>query len=130
MSFGEKLKKYFSNHAETGEKHWDRSLKTHYYKTSKDKALTMLENFFGNNKEFDINSVSAEHGEISAVSKNGKKAFVVATVIMVQPYRTAIDFSVSTESILPFDFGYSAKLINRLYTQVNKELPLIEEKNM
>ncbi|WP_249870900.1 cytosolic protein [Oceanobacillus saliphilus] len=130
MSFGDTLKKYFNNHAETGEKHWDSSLKTHYYKCSKEKALAMLENYFSNSAEFAINSMSAEHGEISAISKKGKKTFVVATVIMVRPFHTAVDFSVTTESILPFDFGYSAKLINRIYSQVNKELPLIKDNHM
>ncbi|MFC4022571.1 cytosolic protein [Oceanobacillus longus] len=130
MSFSEMLKKYFNNHAETGEKHWDTSLQTHYYKTSKDKALATLENYFSNSTDFEVKAVSAEHGEMSVVSKKGKKVFVVATVIMVRPYHTAIDFSVTTESLLPFDFGYSTKLINQLYTQINRELPLIKDKHM
>ncbi|WP_087971881.1 cytosolic protein [Oceanobacillus rekensis] len=126
MSIGNMLKKYFNKHAETGEKHWDETLRTHYYKTSKDKAMAMLENNFKNSAEFEINAISAEHGELSVVYKKGKKAFIVATVIMVRPYNTAIDFSVTTESLLPIDFGYSTKLINQLYSQVNRELPLIK----
>ncbi|WP_010651122.1 hypothetical protein [Oceanobacillus massiliensis] len=129
MSFGSTLKKYLNNHAETGERHWDPSLTTHYYKTSKDKAMAMLTNYFTNSAEFAINATSAEHGEISVISKRGKKVFIVATVIMVRPFSTAIDFSVTTETILPFDFGYSSKVINNLYAQVNKELPQIKEKN-
>lgn len=126
MSIGNTLRKYFSNHAETGERHHDLSLRTHYYKTTKDKALAALEKYFSASTQYELNSVSSEHGEIS-VYKKGKKAFIVGTVIMVKPYHTAIDFSVTTESMLPFDFGLSTKIINHLYEQLNKELPLISE---
>ncbi|GAB3065080.1 cytosolic protein [Virgibacillus ainsalahensis] len=128
MSFRNTINKYFNNHAETSENHEDTSLQTHYYKTTKDKGMGVLENFFTNTQKYKINSNSNEHGEISVVIKKGKKAFIVATVIMVRPYHTAIDFSVTTESVLPFDFGYSTKVIQELYTQINKELPLITTK--
>ncbi|MEC5421967.1 cytosolic protein [Virgibacillus sp. C22-A2] len=128
MAIRNTLSKYFNNHAESSEKHWDSSLQTHYYKTSKDKAMRMLENMFSNPQVYAVNSISQEHGEISAYIKKGKKAFIVATVIMVKPYQTAIDFSVTTESALPFDFGYSTKVIQNLYGQVTKELTLIPNK--
>ncbi|PAV30411.1 cytosolic protein [Virgibacillus profundi] len=127
MSLRNTISKYFNNHSESKEEHWDPSLQTHYYKTTKDKGMQMLENFFKSSQAYDINSISKEHGEISVNVKKGKKAFIVATVIMVRPYQTAIDFSVTTESVLPFDFGYSFKLIQKLYTQINKELQLIEK---
>ncbi|WP_326480889.1 hypothetical protein [Virgibacillus halodenitrificans] len=69
--------------------------------------------------------MSKEHGEISLQVKKGRNAFIVATVIMVRPYYTAIDFSVTTESLLPIDFGYSSKIIYSLYNDINKELTLI-----
>lgn len=47
---------------------------------------------------------------------------------MVRPFHTAIDFSVTTESIMPFDLGYSTKVIAQLYEKVNTELPLIDDK--
>ncbi|WP_042223261.1 hypothetical protein [Oceanobacillus manasiensis] len=120
--------KYLSNHAETKENHWDESLNTHYYKTTKDKGLRTLEDIVKNSPSYEINAVSAEHGEISMYVKKGKKAFVVATVIMVRPYYTAVDFSVTTESLLPFDLGYSSKLIKTLYSEMNKHLQLITDK--
>lgn len=129
MSFRNTIGKYLNNHAETSEKHWDKPLQTHYYKTTKDKGMSTLENFFNNAQKYEIHSISKAHGEISVNVKKGKKAFIVATVIMVRPYQTAIDFSVTTESVLPFDFGYSSKLIQQLYEQINKELTLIRVQN-
>ncbi|QKY69649.1 cytosolic protein [Lentibacillus sp. CBA3610] len=129
MSFRQVIAKYFSDHAETNDLHTDPSLQTHYYKTTRDKGFNMLENLLQNNPKYSINSRSKEHGEISASVVKGKKAFIVATVIMVRPYRTAIDFSVTTESVLPFDFGYSHKMIQQLYSYADKELPLIKNRN-
>lgn len=126
MSFRQKLGKYFSKRAETGDNHPDPELETNYYRTTRDRGLMILENFFKGSDEYEFNSISKEHGEISVLKTKGKKAFIVITVIMVRPHRTAIDFSVSTESILPFDFGYSNRLIGKLYDQINKELELIK----
>lgn len=126
MSFGQKLKKFFGNRAETREDHVDKTLQTRYYKTTKDRALDALENMFKNSQTYEVNSISKDHGEISLLKPKGRKAFIVVTVIMVKPFQTAIDFSVSSESIIPFDFGYSTKLIQELYTLVNKDLTLID----
>ncbi|MBY7143189.1 cytosolic protein [Virgibacillus sp. NKC19-3] len=125
MSFRSTINTYFNNHAETSENHENTSLQTHYYKTTKDTGMQMLENLFIHSDGYEINSISKEHGEISVLMKKGKKAFIVATVIMVRPYYTAIDFSVTTESVLPFDFGYSTKVIQQLYQWINKDLSLI-----
>src|SRR5690625_198304 len=126
MKFSQKLRKYFSKRAETRDDHYDKTLHTNYYRTTKDRGLETLENFFKNSQDYQFNSISKEHGEISVLKTKGKKAFIVATVIMVRPYRTAVDFSVSTESIIPFDFGYSSRLIQQLYEDINKELELIK----
>ncbi|WP_342770077.1 cytosolic protein [Oceanobacillus chungangensis] len=127
LSIRNTLSKYFSNHAETREDHWDSSLQTRYYKTTKDKALKKIEELIAKSDSFKVNSISEEHGEIGIIATKGKKVFIVLTVIMVRPFQTAVDFSVTTESIIPMDFGYSTKLINQLYTLVDKELPLITE---
>lgn len=127
MSFGQKVRKFFGNRAETREEHVDKTLQTRYYKTTKDRALDALENLFKNSQTYELNSISKDHGEISLLKRKGRKAFIVVTVIMVKPFQTAVDFSVSSESILPFDFGYSTKLIQELYELVNKDLPLIDK---
>lgn len=127
MAFRQKVAKYLNNHAETHDKHLDPTLETHYFKTTKDKAMLYLESFFKNSQHYTLNATSNEHGEISVLKKKGKKAFIVATVIMVRPFQTAIDFSVTTESLFPFDFGHSTRVIHRLYHDIQKELPLVEK---
>ncbi|WP_174614012.1 cytosolic protein [Virgibacillus ihumii] len=129
MAFRQTVGKFLGNHAETNENHLDVSLQTHYYKTTKDRALTVLRNFFEKNEKFRINAVSNERGEVSASIIKGKKAFIVGTVIMVRPHQTVVDFSVTTESAFPFDFGYSTKVIHRLYDHMDKELPTIPKTN-
>ena len=127
MSFAKKLSRFFYNQAETSEKHWDKDLETHYYKTTKDKGLRKLEEIIKGSPNYKINSISLEHGEISFRVIKGKKAFVIVTVIMVRPYQTAIDFTVTSESSLPFDFGKSSKFIKHFYEKLDKELPLIDK---
>ncbi|MDC3412609.1 cytosolic protein [Aquibacillus sp. 3ASR75-11] len=126
MTVRQVLSKYFSNHSETSEQHWDPLLQTHYFKTTKDKGLQVVKDYLSRSQSFKIKAESKEHGEISFIYKGSKKAFVVATIVMVKPYRTAIDFSITTESSLPFDFGFSHNLAKKLYTQLKKELQFIE----
>lgn len=126
MSIKTTLARFFTNHAETRDYHEDKQLQTRYYKTTKDKGLQFLESYFINSNTFKLNALSKDHGEISVISTKGKKVFIVATVIMVSPFNTAIDFSVTTESIIPMDFGYSNRLIQRLYEDIGKELQLVD----
>ena len=127
MSFKQTLRKYFSNRAETRDEHDDVTLHTRYYKTTKDRGLDALENIFRKSQTYKVNSVSKDHGEMSLLKTKGKKAFIVVTIIMVKPFRTAIDISYNTESLLPFDFGYSTREIQKLYELINKELTLIDK---
>lgn len=126
MGLRESFEKFFNNHSETNENHWDKQLQTHYFKTTKDKAFQTIEAYFRNKTGCDIIATSKEHGEISVNFKGKRKAFVIVTVIMVKPFQTAVDFSVTTESAVPFDLGYSHKLIPKLYNEFKKELPYIE----
>ena len=120
------LQTFFSNHSETKDKHSDELLKSHYYKTTNKKAIEAVKKVINNLDGYHINSVSEERGEMSISIKKGRKAFVVATIISVRPFETAIDFAVTTETVLlPIDFGYSRKVIMNLYRNLDKELPLI-----
>ncbi|MCC3356468.1 cytosolic protein [Bacillus sp. REN16] len=120
------LQTFFSNHSETRDKHSDELLKSHYYKTTNKKAIEAVKKVINNIDGYQINSVSEDRGEISISIKKGRKAFVVATVVSVRPFETAIDFAVTTETLLvPIDFGYSRKVITNLYQHLDKELPLI-----
>lgn len=119
------IEKNFSNHAETKEKHWDEDLKTHYYKTTKSKAINAVNDYFNGNDKFSINSQSVERGEMSVHFKGSRSAFIIVTIIDVKPLRTAIDFSVTTEGIIPMDLGFSNKLIKKLYADLNKHLEYV-----
>ncbi|MFD2761799.1 cytosolic protein [Lentibacillus juripiscarius] len=126
MPLRQTIARYFSDHAETNDSHTDPLLQTHYYKITADKGVTILESLFRNDPLYDIHASSSDRGEISATITERKKAFIVATVTMVKPLQTAIDFSVTTESFLRFDLGFSHKVIQRLYAHTDKELPLVK----
>lgn len=120
------LQTFFSNHSETRDKHSDEHLRSHYYKTTNKKAIEAVTKVINKLDGYHMNSVSEERGEMSISIKKGRKAFVVATIISVRPFETAIDFAVTTETVLlPIDFGYSRKVIMNLYNHLDKELPLI-----
>ncbi|THE14723.1 cytosolic protein [Bacillus timonensis] len=120
------MQAFFSNHSETRDKHSDELLRSHYYKTSNKKAIEAVKKVIQNLDGYHLNSVSEERGEMSISIKKGRKAFVVATIVSVRPFETAIDFAVTTETLLlPIDFGYSRKVIMNLYQHLDKELPLI-----
>ncbi|SDJ65305.1 cytosolic protein [Salimicrobium halophilum] len=119
------IAKYFSNHTETKEDHPESDLQTRYYKANKDQVFDSVQNLFDEPSK--VVGLSKERGELSVNYREGKKAFVVATIIMVRPYRTAVDFSVTTETGLPVDFGNSRKLIRSFYQRLDKELPVVDQ---
>lgn len=125
MGFKDKVNKFISTHTETRENHSEESLKTRYYKAMKDKAFNEVLSLFNEIQTFEVKSTSIERGEIIVEGRGNKKLFLVATVIMVSPNRTAIDFSVTTETVLPLDFGYSAKVIKDLYKKMDKRLEYV-----
>jgi hypothetical protein len=124
VSFKEKFQTIFSSHSETSEHHTNENLKTRYFKTSKEKGLQECLNIVKQNADFEVLSVYEERGEISVQIKRPKKALMVITVITVQPFRTAVDFSVSTDTKFPTDFQYSSKMIEAMYGKLEKALPL------
>ena len=126
MSLKHFIATYFNNHAETNENHWNTALQTHYYKTTKEKGLQEIEMFFRQKDGYDVHSISREHGEISVNVRKGRKAFIIVTVIMVRPYQTAIDLTVTSDSFFPLDFGYCTKCIKQLYRSWNQLLPLVD----
>jgi len=98
MGMKQSLKKIFSTSTETRENHEDTLLQTRYYKTMKDKMMKEVEAMLANREGFEVASISEDHGEIIVNVKKGKKAFMVVTIIMVRPLRTAVDLSVSTDT--------------------------------
>ncbi|MES1037116.1 cytosolic protein [Bacillus pumilus] len=126
MTLGQKFKRFMSNHTETSDEHPVSELKSHYYKSTNAQVFQALEAMLFRHASYQVTSVSAERGEISANITMPKKAFLVATVISIRPFETAVDFNVTTESALPTDFGYSEKTIFSLYDELDKQLPRID----
>ncbi|GAA3320698.1 hypothetical protein GCM10020331_032760 [Ectobacillus funiculus] len=105
--------------------HSDEQLRSRYYKTNTQNALKAVEDVIRGLKGYTVTSVSPERGEMSVNVAGSRKAFVVVTVITIRPFETAIDFSVTTETPLPSDFGFSKKVIVELYNQLDKQLVFI-----
>jgi hypothetical protein len=125
MSVFAKLKDFFSTHQETGEKHRNPDLKSHYYKTTNKNALQTVKTMIEETPGMTVTSISEERGEMSVNIDRPRKAFLIVTVISVRPYETAIDFTVSTNTALPTDFGFSKKVILELYKKLDQKLTLV-----
>jgi hypothetical protein len=118
------IARYFSNHSETNEQHKDSALVTHYYKAKHGDLFRAVEELFPAPSE--VIASSKERGELTIRYKGKRRAFVVVTIIMVRPFRTAVDFSVTTDSGGPVDFGYSRNLIAQLYEKLDSQFTTVE----
>jgi hypothetical protein len=126
MGFFRQLQTYFNNHAETNERHYDEKLKTRYYKVTAKKTMEIIRELSDALDGYSVTSFSEEHGEMSVNISKGRKAFMVITVFSVKPFETAVDFSVTTDTkFIPFDFGFSRKVILMMYDKLDKVLPFI-----
>lgn len=125
MSFFAKLKDFFSTHQETSEKHYNPDLKSHYYKTTYKNALQSVKSIIEETPGMTVTSISEERGEISVNIESPRKAFLIVTVISVRPYETAVDFTATSNTFLPTDFGYSRKVILQLYKMLDKKETLV-----
>jgi hypothetical protein len=121
MSFINKLKDFFSTHQETREKHHNPDLKSHYYKTTYKNALQSIKSIIEQTPGMTVTSISEERGEMSVNIDRPRKAFLIVTVISVRPYETAVDFTATTNTFLPTDFGYSRKVILDLYKKLDQK---------
>ncbi|MFC7321112.1 cytosolic protein [Halobacillus campisalis] len=127
MSVKAFISKYFSNHSETSEKHKDPALETRYYKAKRDEVFKAVEELFPSPSE--KAAVSKERGEITIKYKGKRKAFIVATIIMVKPFQTAVDFSVTTDSGGPIDLGFSHQLIQESYKKLDQQFVKYDPSN-
>ncbi|MGD6816817.1 cytosolic protein [Metabacillus sp. 84] len=125
MSLFKKIQAFLSSHSETSEAHMINDLRSRYYKTTAKKALEAVKSAAASREGCTVTSVSEERGEISVQVKKPKSALLVATVISVRPFETAVDFSVSTDTVLPTDFGYSKKVILEFYQKLDSELKFV-----
>lgn len=123
MSVKSKLSQALSGHVETNENHSEDNLKTHYYKTTKDRLLKQLTQIFKKNNRYELIAESAERGEISVNVQGRKLYYVVVTVVMVRPFRTAVDLSVTAKSGM--DFGFGRKIIDQVYEELGQSFEYI-----
>lgn len=121
MSTMNKIKDFFSTHQETRENHYNPDLKSHYYKTTNKKALQTVKELIEQTPGMTVTSVSEERGEMSVNIDRPRKAFLIVTVISVRPFETAVDLTVTTNTVLPTDFGYSKKVISDLYKKLDQK---------
>lgn len=115
---------------ETGDEHFDPELKSHYYKASFDKVFQALIDMFGNHPDTTVSTSSKERGEIAVQLNRNPKAFIVATVIQVRPFETAVDFMISSDNFAPL--GLYPKLKKRVlafYKELDEKLPFAGTKN-
>ncbi|MDQ0337837.1 putative metalloprotease with PDZ domain [Caldalkalibacillus uzonensis] len=114
------LRDFFTNRAETSDTHPNQALQTRYYKTTGQQAMKFLRDVIEQDPRLRLLSYSEEHAEITAEYIKPKKAFVVVSVIMVFPYRTAVDLTISTQTVWPTDFGFSRKQVQFFYRKLDE----------
>jgi hypothetical protein len=125
MNIVAKMKEFFTTQAETADTHKIEQLRTRYYKTNTQNALKVVEEILRGISGCKITSVSPERGEISAAITGKKTVLLVATVITIRPFETAVDFMVFTETAMPTDFGFSKRSVIELYEKLDKQLVFI-----
>lgn len=117
----------FQKTCETSDNHFDNELKSHYYKSSFDKVLHVVQEMFEKDPSMNISTISKERGEVAVSMSKHPKAFIVATVIQVRPFSTAVDFMISTEKFSIFGlYPTLKKLILQFYRELDKQLPSAE----
>lgn len=120
----------FQKECETNDNHFDPDLKSHYYKASFDKVYQAVLDIFQNDKDFKISSTSKERGEIAINMLKRPKAFIVATVVQVRPFETAVDFMVSSEQFSVTGlYPTLKKEVVKFYRILDQQLPLIGTKS-
>ncbi|WP_409270880.1 cytosolic protein [Neobacillus sp. SCS-31] len=87
----------FSNVCATSEGNPDGGLRTHYYRSGKDPLFTSLEGILGKQPGCRIVESSKERGEIACELSEPLPCFLIATIVNVRPFETAVDFHLSTE---------------------------------
>lgn len=123
LSIWQKFQQTLSGHVETAEHHRDEELRTRYFKTTKEKMIAFLRDVLTADARAEIVAESTERGEISVNVRAGKTYFVVITVIMVRPFRTAVDFSVTAKK--GFDFGFGRRFVLDMYRQMESQFEYV-----
>ncbi|GGE51928.1 hypothetical protein GCM10011391_33440 [Pullulanibacillus camelliae] len=123
MGMMSKLSAFFNSHVETSERNEDETLRTHYYKTTKDKLMDGIQSLIASEERFSLLDASKERGEISVNVVRGKKGFLVITVVNVRPFKTSVDISFTVEKGM--NLGYGQKMIRQFYQRLDKEYTFV-----
>ncbi|RHW40708.1 hypothetical protein D1B31_10985 [Neobacillus notoginsengisoli] len=111
----------FSNVCETSEKHSDRDLSTHYYRANKETLFTSLEEILKSRPAFTVADSSKERGEIACEIGKPFPCFLIATIVTVRPFETAVDFHLSTERpAIMGNYSTLKREILKLYKELDK----------
>ncbi|WP_026693692.1 hypothetical protein [Peribacillus kribbensis] len=111
---------------ETSDKQRMPELRTHYYKASSNKTFSAVEDMLNSMQSCRIINVSKEHGEISAEIQSSPQAFLVATIVSVQPNETAVDLIISSEKIsLTGIFPSLKRIAVSVYERLDQILPFV-----
>lgn len=121
MSIKSFINKYFSKQTETSDNHSDTSLQTHYYRITKEDGLEKVNTYLKQNSNYQVKSISKEYGEIMV---NKSSLFIVISIVTVSSFKTAIDLTVTSNSVLPIGLGASTRCIQHLYKIFDEILPL------
>ncbi len=109
---------YFSNLAETKERHEKRAYQTHYFKTNYKKAKEAFLALAADNT-WELKSENDTYGELYF---KAKKHHMIVTMIQTSPAETAVDLKVQTYYIA--GFNRPKKLIERTFQSLQERLPL------
>jgi hypothetical protein len=120
-----KIQNLMESHAETSEQHIDDRLKTHYYKANKKVVMNALKEMLDEDTNYRELGFSDERGEVTFEIRQPKYSFVVVSVVSLAGNNTAVDITVSTESVLPFQFGNNQRVIMNIYEDLKQRLPFI-----
>lgn len=123
VSLKMKMTQMFTGHIETSETHPDEQFQTRYYKTTKDRLMKEVIGILKSLNGYEVVADSPERGEITVTIKGRKTYFLVITVIMVRPFRTAVDFSCTAKRGI--DLGFGRKVILQLYDKIGHSFEYI-----
>lgn len=119
----------YQKQCETRDDHPDEQLQSHYYKAGFDKVFQTVEEWAKGRRDFTVESVSKEHGEIG-IKLSKPDSLLVITVVSPRPFQTAVDFMISTDkSSIAGMYPTLKQLINGYYQELDRLLPYIGKKS-
>lgn len=124
MSLLNKMSRLFDSHVETNDNHDDSRLRTHYYRSTKEKLFKGCQKLIDAEPDMTLISDSLERGELSARLSGKRSGLLVVTIVSVRAFHTAVDFSISVDK--SFNFNYGEKRIEQIYKKIDSDFPVVK----